>query len=156
MHLFIVSVQSQSLLGHPHLWVRLAASQLLGFILAALDTEKVERLLKNPDESLDSGYIYSDPVDTLRSLTLDLIAQLYPDMTLEDLSDQVIKNLVFIAKLLKSTDTKDKESEEIPNETDKINKLSLFWLVKKMRKIVNVEVSQSPKSTCVVSIFWIL
>lgn len=137
------------------MWVRLAASQLLGFILSALDTEKVEHLLKNPDEAPESGYIYTDPVSTLRSLTLDLIAQLYPDMTLEELSDQIVKNLVFIARLLQSLDVggvKSGENKEVPNETDKNNMFSLLWMVKKMRKSVNLEVTQSPKSVSVVSI----
>ena len=151
---FFLSVQSQTLLAHPHLWVRLEASKFLGFILSALDTKRVEHLLKNPDDAPESGYIYSDPVNTLRSLTLDLIAQLYPDMTLEELSDEIVKNLAFIARLLQSLDVesvKIGESQNVPNETDKNNMFSFYWMVKKMRKIVNLEVTQSPKSTSVVS-----
>lgn len=137
-------------MAHPHLWVRLGASQFLEFILAATDIEKVEKLLLNPDDS-ESGYIYSDPVNTIKSLTLDLIAQLYPDMNVEELSDQVVKNLVFIARLLKSVTTiRNKNENETETETDKTNPLSLLWLVKKMRRSVNMEVTQSPKSTCVV------
>lgn len=132
------------------MWVRLGASQLLGFILADIDFQKVEKLLKNPDDT-ETGYIYSDPMNTLKSLTLDLIAQLYPGMILEELSDQIVKNLVFIARLLKSVTTKYVKSEEATGDGDKINALSLLWLMKKMRRSVNIEVTQSPKSTSVVS-----
>ncbi|XP_051172265.1 small subunit processome component 20 homolog [Leptopilina boulardi] len=148
-HIHSFADQSQAQLAHPHLWVRLGASQFLEFILAATDIEKVEKLLLNPDDS-ESGYIYSDPVNTIKSLTLDLIAQLYPDMNVEELSDQVVKNLIFIARLLKSVTTiRNKNENETETETDKTNPLSLLWLVKKMRRSVNMEVTQSPKSTCV-------
>lgn len=138
-------------MAHPHLWVRLGACQFLEFILAAIDTKKVEKLLKNPDDD-ESGYIYSDPVNTLRSLSLDLIAQLQPEMNVEELSNQVVKNLVFIARLLKSLNPRYEKSED-NEETEKTNSLSLLWLVKRMRRSVNMEVTQSPKLICVVRKF---
>lgn len=146
-HIHSFAEQSQSLLAHPHLWVRLGACQFLEFILAAIDTKKVEKLLKNPDDD-ESGYIYSDPVNTLRSLSLDLIAQLQPEMNVEELSNQVVKNLVFIARLLKSLNPRYEKSED-NEETEKTNSLSLLWLVKRMRRSVNMEVTQSPKLICV-------
>ncbi|XP_043461043.1 small subunit processome component 20 homolog [Leptopilina heterotoma] len=146
-HIHSFAEQSQSLLAHPHLWVRLGACQFLEFILATIDTKRVEKLLKNPDDN-ESGYIYSDPVNTLKSLTLDLIAQLHPEMNVEELSNQVVKNLVFIARLLKSLNPRYEKSED-NEEADKSNSLSLLWLVKRMRRSVNMEVTQSPKLICV-------
>lgn len=142
-YLYFISEYSQSLLAHPHLWVRLAAAQLIGFILAALDVDKVVEFLNNPEsDRIHKGYIYSKPVDTLKSLVLDLVAQLYPDMTFEQLADQVVKNLIFIAKMLKSI---TKESA-----TKNKNNLSLPWLIRRLRKAVNIEITQAPQSTSVV------
>ncbi|KAL6428059.1 hypothetical protein ACFW04_008441 [Cataglyphis niger] len=143
---------SQSLLSHPHFWVRLAAAQFIGFVLTALDVDKVVELLNNSkDEKVQEGYIYSNPIDILKSLILDLIAQLYPDMTFEELADQVVKNLIFIAKILKSIKISDvnykKQDEE--NTTKDNNNLSLSWLIRRLRKAINIEITQAPKSISV-------
>ncbi|XP_029678623.1 small subunit processome component 20 homolog [Formica exsecta] len=143
---------SQSLLSHPHFWVRLAAAQFIGFVLTALDVDKVVELLNNSEnEKTQEGYMYSNPVDTLKSLILDLIAQLYPDMTFEELADQVVKNLIFIAKILKSIKISgvhcNKQDEG--NIAKDNNNLSLSWLIRRLRKAVNIEITQAPKSTSV-------
>ncbi|EFN80082.1 Small subunit processome component 20-like protein [Harpegnathos saltator] len=143
---------SQSLLGHPHIWVRLAAAQLIGFILATLDIDRIVELLNNPkSEKSHNGYIYSNPTDTIRRLTLDLVAQIHPDMTFEELADQVVKNLIFIAKILKSIDNRTVESgtQNDENKTKESNNLSLPWLVRRLRRVVNLEITQTPKSTSV-------
>ncbi|KAL6263531.1 hypothetical protein P5V15_006320 [Pogonomyrmex californicus] len=143
--------RSQSLLAHPHLWVRLAAAQLIGFILAALDVDKIVELLNNPEnDKTCEGYMYARPVDTLKSLILDLVAQLYPDMTFEELADQVVKNLIFIARMLKSVRSAAKNDEqENGNKAVDSNNLSLSWLMRRLRKTVNIEITQMPKSTSV-------
>ncbi|XP_015598459.1 small subunit processome component 20 homolog [Cephus cinctus] len=140
---------SQSLLAHPHLWIRLAACQLLGFILAALDIDLVAEHLKKPDQcDPDSGYIYCDPINTIRSLVLDLAAQLHPEMTFEELADQVVKNLIFIARVIKDVGSKTaKDEDENEIEKNSSNDISLLWLVKRMRKVINIEITQAPKST---------
>ena len=139
-------------MAHPHLWVRQAAAQLLGFILAAVDVEKIILLLENPSESNDEedGFIYADPKAKLRSLILDSVAQLLPDTEFEELYNEVVKNLVFIARLLKITSSEGKQS--ISNGDEEVSKdISLLWLTKKLRKCINLEISQAPKSTLVVS-----
>lgn len=127
---------------------------MIGFILAAIDTEKVAAILENPDEcSTRKGFIYADPIPTIKSLALDMAAQLQPDLVFEDLVDQVVKNLVFIARVVKSVGAKDgKKSNAYENKEYDNDRISLFWLVKRMRKVVNVEVTQSPKSTTMVSL----
>ncbi|XP_076286265.1 small subunit processome component 20 homolog [Lasioglossum baleicum] len=147
---------SQSLLAHPHAWVRLAASQMIGFILAALDIDKILDLLENPDKcKAESGYMYYDPASIIRSLSLDLIAQLLPDTTFEDLVDQTVKNLIFIARILKSVNTCDDAIVDKDNELKEKDKhqLSLPWLLRKFRKSVNVEITRAPKSKSVRTAF---
>ncbi|XP_057326946.1 small subunit processome component 20 homolog [Microplitis mediator] len=169
---------SQSFLAHPHLWVRLAAIQQIAFILAAIDEEKLNKIIqesqvnvgvKKPkvkdgeedddddnedddeeeeeeeeeemiqDDNRIKGYIYSNPIQTLRSLSLDLIAQLQPGIEFEEFLLQVVKNLIFIARVIKSM--------PCDNDTDKSKNISIFWLLKRIRKCVNVEVTKTPKST---------
>nr|XP_034172664.1 small subunit processome component 20 homolog [Osmia lignaria] len=148
---------SQSLLAHPHTWVRLAASQMIGFILAALDIDKIIEFLENPEKcETENSYMYSDPAGTIRSLTLDLIAQLQPDMMLEELADQTVKNLIFIAKILKSVKTVTTvtvDEDKKATDTDK-NQLSLSWLVRRLRRSVNIEITKAPKSITVRTAFF--
>ncbi|XP_058805534.1 small subunit processome component 20 homolog [Phymastichus coffea] len=150
-HIDTFAEHSQSLLGHSHLWVRLAAAQFLGFILASLDIDKIIRLLNNPAETeSEEGFIYYNPVEKLKSLILDFTSQLQPDVQIpgiDEFYDQVIKNLVFIARLLKISSPKQKEQENEDNENDGGNQLTLLWLMKKLRKSINFEVSTAPKST---------
>lgn len=100
--------------------------------------------------------MYSDPIETLRSLSLDLAAQLQPDMEFEELADQVVKNLVFVARVLKSLKidnrAESKKNEEITTNEELGNNvdISILWLLRRMRKCVNIEVTQAPKSASVV------
>lgn len=147
-----ISEYSQSLLAHPHAWVRLAASQLIGFILAALDVDKIIDLLENPEKcEAETSYMYSDPTTVIKSLSLDLIVQLQPDMTLEELADQTVKNLIFIARILKSVKQINTATDQVNEMKDKDkNQLSLPWLIRRLRKAVNIEITQAPKSITVV------
>ncbi|CAG9761397.1 unnamed protein product [Ceutorhynchus assimilis] len=124
---------TQTLLAYPHDWVRLSAAQFLGFILSSMDADKLATLLLN-GESL-AGYLFSDPENCIKSLTLDLCDQLQPGDINSDMAEQVIKNLVFIARVL----------QKIPFDS-KIS-INLLWLSKRMRKIVNAEVIETSDST---------
>lgn len=144
------------MLAHPHIWVRLAAAQLIKFILDALDVNKVVGLLNNPEtDTVQEGYIYSKPAITLRSLILDLIAQLHPDMMLDELGDKVVENLIFIANMLTSVNKTiiQNDGKDDNSETKDSNNLSFVWLIRRLRKVINIEITQAPKSTSVVRTF---
>lgn len=69
---------------------------------------------------------------------------------------QVVKDLVFLGRVLKnvSLDGQIDENEEHDSgeeSEDNQTKLSLLWMIRRMRKIVNIEVVQAPKSTPMVS-----
>jgi hypothetical protein len=62
--------------------------------------------------------------------------------------------LVFLGRVLKNVsveghteETGEQDSEE---QSDNQTKLSLLWIIQRMRKIVNVEIVQAPKSTATV------
>lgn len=145
-------------MAHPHLWVRLAATQLIGFVLAGLNEQKILHLLENPEQvAEENGYLYSDPIGTLRSLSLDLAAQLQPDMEFEELADQVVKNLVFVARVMKDLKIENREEKKKKDESGADDEqsardldISILWLLRRMRKCVNIEITQAPKSTSAV------
>ncbi|EFA12725.1 small subunit processome component 20 homolog [Tribolium castaneum] len=135
-----LSKHIQGLLGYPHDWVRLAAAQFLGFVLAQTEIEELARLVAN-GESGGSGYLTREPITAIKALTLDLCDQLQPGNIKADLAEQVIKNLVFVARVLQKV------------TSDKIN---LLWLVKRMRKIVNSEIVEGSGTVLRTEVFkWI-
>ena len=116
---------------HSHAWARLRASQLVGVYLAQVPPEKILEKVKSGDEH----WIAS--VEVVKSLILDLLEQL--GLNLEDgseLGEQVIKNLVALAKLLLLDGWK-----EVSQDT------TFQWLVKKVVKVANHELVSSPKVT---------
>ncbi|KAJ8971910.1 hypothetical protein NQ314_000481 [Rhamnusium bicolor] len=131
-----LAVHVQTLLAYPHDWVRLAAAQFLGFVLSAMDIECLSELLIS-NKSGDNGYLCSDPVNAVKSLTLDLCDQLQTNGIKSDLAEQVIKNLVFVARVLKKIPIKNNSNE---------TKINLLWLTKRMRKVVNTEVVENSSS----------
>lgn len=127
-----LAYHSQTLLAYPHEWVRLASAQFLGFVLSSMDVDNLATLLLL--QKSQPGYLTVDPENCLKSLTLDLCDQLQPGVK-SDLAEQVIKNLVFVARALHKVPT---------TETSRIN---LLWLGKRMRKIVNSEVIDNNANT---------
>ncbi|KAK4873532.1 hypothetical protein RN001_015561 [Aquatica leii] len=130
-----LSEYSQNLLGHPHEWVRLGAAQFLGFVLSSLDVERLSRLILTK-ETEEIGYLYSAPESSIKSFTLDLSAQLQPDVNSE-LAEQVIKNLLFIARVL----------QKVPIGKEDEKGVNLLWLTKRMRRAVHIEVIKDHNST---------
>jgi len=67
-----------------------------------------------------------------------------------------VKNLVYLARVLKhipnnyliklDDDLDDDEEEEQKESKKKVTKLSLVWIARRMRKIVNLELAKAPKS----------
>lgn len=132
----ILSIHIQCLLAYPHEWVRLAATQFIGYVLSVLNIQHLSTLLTEKTCE-DKGYLYSDPQNTVKSLTLDLCDQLQAGAVKTELAEQVVKNLVFMARVL----------QNVPNEKTEDNLINLHWLTRRMRKIVNMEVVRASKST---------
>lgn len=132
-----LAINAQMLLTYPHEWVRLAAAQFIGFVLSLTDIDHMAKLLTE-NKCEDSGYLLNNPTEGLKSLTLDLCGQLQPEGVKADLAEQVVKNLVFVARVLQKAPL---------NESGKADGIDLVWLVRRMRKIVNMEVVVAPTST---------
>ncbi|XP_060519305.1 small subunit processome component 20 homolog [Cylas formicarius] len=128
-----LAYHAQTLLAYPHDWVRLASAQFLGYVLSVLDVDQLGSLLLN-NSSEECGYLFGDPENCIKSLTLDLCDQLRAKDVRSDLAEQVIKNLLTIAKVL----------AKVPINSDK--KINLLWLSKLIRKVVNREVIENSSS----------
>lgn len=86
-----IAQQCQALLAYPHLWVRLAAAKIIGAVLTAIDVEELDIVIKQKTDS-DRGFVYYNPEDTLKALTLDLCAQFTPSVT-KEMAEQVCQNV---------------------------------------------------------------
>ncbi|XP_056016221.1 small subunit processome component 20 homolog [Ostrea edulis] len=134
-------------LGYEHMWVQLASCQLIGLLFAAWTPEEI---IQPHSGSTLHDFIQMDSIRKLESLALDLITQLQSRFLTEDLANQIIKNMVFIAKVAKLLSDKEssKDSAEAANSDLKNQKcLSLRWLIKKMIREANHEAVNQPKST---------
>lgn len=128
----------QTLLAHPHEWVRLAASQFLGYVLSSLNLTNLEELVLRNQSGDTAMFLHADPKNSIKSLALDLCAQLQPGAVKTEFAEQLIKNLVFVARVLQNVPINEEKTE---------NKFNLLWLTKRMRKIVNTEVVETPTNT---------
>lgn len=169
-----LAYEAQRLLAYEHVWVRLSAARALDNILARLDVDRVRDLLRNglttqtedaemeeDSETNRMAFIYSDPRQQLKSLCLDLCAQLLPDATDDEMAAQVTKNLLYIANLIRDVPLEkqtsggagagedDEHDEEAADEPKAIN---MVWLIRRMRYVVHAEVAKAPHSIVLVSL----
>lgn len=86
---------AHGLLAHPHEWVRLAAAQLLGHIFSSLDANRVAAAVSSHHSvsRQECGYFYCDTKQRLKSLVLDLCAQLQSCEVGMELVEQVHANI---------------------------------------------------------------
>lgn len=93
----------------------------------------------------------------LESLALDLITQLQSKYLTDELANQIIKNMVFIAKVAKLLSDKESSSDSVEQKgwrgSEGKKCLSLRWLVKKMVREANHEAVNQPKTTIKVSYY---
>lgn len=158
-HVYNLTEHTQALLAHPHEWVRLSAAQILTHILNSLDMESLANsvnedsttAVKTQDKS-KLGFFVENATSKLRSMILDHCAQFTPGVEVGQLLLlQVVKNLVIFADILKNTAGEEVVSGSSASNGTEMNErqkpLSLMWLVKRMRRVVNMEVVHAPKST---------
>lgn len=157
-----LAYESQKLLAYEHVWVRLNAAKAIDIILSRLDVERVQQTLvagrtsvQDEDETGEShmDFIYSNPRQQLKSLCLDLCAQLLPEVTDAEMAAQVTKNLLYIANFLKvvTLEKQVKANEEDEDGVGEAKAINLLWLIRRMRYVVHAEVAKAPHSTVLVS-----
>uniref|UniRef100_A0A1B0FCE8 Uncharacterized protein n=1 Tax=Glossina morsitans morsitans TaxID=37546 RepID=A0A1B0FCE8_GLOMM len=155
-----LAYESQRLLNHEHIWVRCNAAKILTQILSTYDytliSRKLQQLSNEQNISNDCrlDFIYLNPEYDIKSLVLDLCAQVIPGDTCENMLDEIVKILLYIATMLKDVPfiLKKEVQENNGRDDDDENvrtKINLNWLLRNIRYLINKEVTRAPHSITV-------
>lgn len=128
-------------LVHPHLWIRTLSARLVGTLMGWHKVDELASFVTNPvDRTVRTYFFCPDVSSRLRSLASDSVAQLQSEQLDNQLADQVIKNLVFIAKVANRITAVDEEKEL------GVKPPTVPWLTGKLRREINAEVALRPKT----------
>uniref|UniRef100_A0A4W5L4R2 UTP20 small subunit processome component n=1 Tax=Hucho hucho TaxID=62062 RepID=A0A4W5L4R2_9TELE len=156
-------------LRYPHCWVWLTASQLFGQLFAAHRPDQLVARWREetPEKGSANNTTTPEPVATtflttnldkkMRELVLSFCHQLQSKYLDTSTGEQVIKNLLFVAKVIylispESEITPAQEKQEEEDEKDD-RPPSLLWMMKKLSLMAKREAADTPKiplkRTCV-------
>ncbi|KAM4569832.1 small subunit processome component 20 homolog [Odontesthes bonariensis] len=160
-------------LRHPHCWVWLTASQLFGQLFAAQQAEQLVAIWRGDggDASFRptaTEFITGNLDKKMRELALSFCHQLQSKFLDTASGEQVIKNLLFVSKVIylispesnttsqeeeEEEEEKDGEEEEEEEDDKDDRPPSLLWLMKKLSLMAKREAAYTPKvplkRTCV-------
>jgi len=139
---------------HPHAWVSLVSSRLLGLLFAAWKPEELVAGFQKGNISID--YLQEDLPGKVAKLCDDLCSQLRSPLLDNELGEQIVKNLVFLAKTLQILHSENVsrvengQDEPVGGEgtvTEEEGPFTLKDLLNNMNKLATLEASQTPKHT---------
>ncbi|XP_078273235.1 small subunit processome component 20 homolog isoform X2 [Rhinoraja longicauda] len=176
----------QAHLWHPHSWVWLTAAQILGMLFASLQPEELLARWKT-DKSLVPGksvlqtpaaqFLWKELDVKAKDLALAFCHQLQSKFLDQALGDQVVKNLLFVTKIMYllrpdgQVATEEEEEEEEEGSERELGaegseepraggtsvtedkRTNLMWLIRKLCIVAKREAAHSPKKplkrTCI-------
>ncbi|XP_062128311.1 small subunit processome component 20 homolog [Drosophila sulfurigaster albostrigata] len=147
----------QRLLAHEHNWVRCNAAKLLTQILAHYDYDYVGQQLvgvkrEHKAEAKSLEFIYAQPAQDLKSLVLDLCAQVTPGETAQEMIDELVKILLYVAHMLRDVPFSIKQEPDADADQSDLppaGKINLNWLVRNIRFLINKELAKAPHDTSI-------
>ncbi|XP_053439547.1 small subunit processome component 20 homolog [Nycticebus coucang] len=106
-------------LRHPHTWVWLTAAQIFGLLFASCQPEELiqnwntKKTKKKLPVPVAVRFLTGDLDQKMKSISLASCHQLHSKFLDESLGEQVVKNLLFVAKVLylMEPDSEDKQGE---------------------------------------------
>ncbi|GAB0097332.1 small subunit processome component 20 homolog [Sergentomyia squamirostris] len=147
-----LAYKCQELLGYEHSWVRYFSAKILTSIINVIDVDLLVKRLKNPDENeeLPREFLYRNPENEIRSLTLDLCAQLQPEHVQENMTQEISKIMLTLAKFVKDVAIVKREKDMEEEEDMKLDRrINLLWIIRRLRYAANGEVTQAPHITVI-------
>uniref|UniRef100_A0A671YHV5 UTP20 small subunit processome component n=1 Tax=Sparus aurata TaxID=8175 RepID=A0A671YHV5_SPAAU len=141
-------------LRYPHCWVWLTASQLFGQLFAAHQAEQLVAVWRGEGgdaspQSAATAFITNGLDKKMRELALTFCHQLQSKFLDTASGEQVIKNLLFIGKVIYLVSPESDEEEDDKDDRPP----SLLWLMKKLSLMAKREAAYTPKvplkRTCV-------
>ncbi|XP_048578586.1 small subunit processome component 20 homolog isoform X2 [Nematostella vectensis] len=131
----------ESHLTYPHAWVRLVSCRLFGLLFAAWTPQE----LSFASTSGSKEFLAQESLEKVSQLCDDFCVQLDSPFLDNDLGDQVVKNLVFLAKVLHYNMSPETNGTKAGRGTG--SGISLETLISKMERLATHEASQTPKVT---------
>uniref|UniRef100_A0A5S6QN15 DRIM domain-containing protein n=1 Tax=Trichuris muris TaxID=70415 RepID=A0A5S6QN15_TRIMR len=133
-----------SALEYDHLWVRLTASQLLGYSMSLFNCAGSSSTTETEGTCPVQQKLSREDLTVLVSFCKKLLAHLADNRNSVVLAEQAAKNLVYIAKFTPEYSSGSLPAEEA-EEAD-FPKLSLLWMAKRMARMCRFEVVSNSKS----------
>nr|XP_008002587.2 small subunit processome component 20 homolog [Chlorocebus sabaeus] len=169
-------------LRHPHNWVWLTAAQIFGLLFASCQPEELiqkwnnKKTKRNLPEPVAIKFLASDLDQKMNSISLASCHQLHSKFLDQSLGEQVVKNLLFVAKVLyllepycedKQSKIKgdleeqaalgdgvscaDEKAESDGEEKEEVKEelgrpATLLWLIQKLSRIAKLEAAYSPRN----------
>ncbi|KAJ3260764.1 U3 snoRNP protein [Boothiomyces macroporosus] len=133
-----------ALMLHPHQWIRLICSQLLGSLFAHISPET--RVVTKSSNQQQPHVVLDEEVK-LKHLARKFCDQLDSDYVTSQLAKQIVKNLFFIAKtMIPFMDSNEQESEDEEDEHDESQETrkicGLLWLTKRLYYLARADAAK--------------
>ncbi|GAB6033711.1 U3 snoRNP protein [Chamberlinius hualienensis] len=148
---------TQTLLLHPHAWVRCISSQLFGMFFGAYPVDDAVGIIASNKQN--KGFFFQDFTNCLALLVNAFCKQLQSAAKVPDIKNQVAKNMIYLAtiviklpgKVLRlpvTSNRKRKLQDGDDGETIESIALSIIWFIKKFLKEVKDEIACEARVTC--------
>nr|XP_039257179.1 small subunit processome component 20 homolog [Styela clava] len=136
----------ETVLLHPHMWVRIIATQILGTVFSSWDPET---LATSSSDIKCCSYLTADVTTKLKTLSIIFSQQIQSPVLDPNLTDQCIKNLLFIIRvqyiIVKNKKTLVGMADSVDDTQNRKNPIHHLFL--QLSKTAKLEAANNIKET---------